>query len=722
MAKYDGNNTTYYNEMSGSANYNFAAVYEDRKGRTWLCSPGKLNILNNEKFTSYHFKELGIPNVTSITEDKDGNLWMASFDGLVKVSANLVDKLEVPVSTQDSLFRQNLVLGKDGVRWASFRHNLVRYDQDSASIYDLKIIFGEEYIYCLYADKKGNVWISSSTSSSDNKKRKLIHFDGEKFLVYNWVNVTKLNFVNNVAGDNAGKVVFTGGQAVALFDGKKFIRYGMEQGFPDEVMRYFVDSKQRKWAGTATSGAWVFAGDSVLQFNSNNGLNHNAVTAIAEDPFGNIWLGTSGGVSRFDGKKLTQIGMADGLATIINDIIIDTADSLIWFASVKGLSRLPFSEINSTSPVLTHYTPQNGYEILRGYGTTGRAKLDSAGIWLDGVGSGTVPRRFNYKQILEIDSPSLELKNIRINNANLLWSQLAQTGDDKADSLIFINESALKFGKVVGSEKINELFRAFGEIEFDSLDKGGFIPKNLKLPYSNNNITFEFATVSPSFGKYTQYRYKLKGYQENWSPYSTKNEAFFGNMNEGKYTFLLEAITSFGTTSTLSYSFTVLPPWYRTWWAYTLYVLLFITGIYVFIRWRTKALQKEKVQLEEKVTTRTAELKESLESLKATQSQLVHAEKMASLGELTAGIAHEIQNPLNFVNNFSDLNKELLTEMNEEIEKGNYEEAKGLAKDVTDNEEKINYHGKRADAIVKGMLQHSRSSSGVKEPTDINAL
>jgi signal transduction histidine kinase len=115
-------------------------------------------------------------------------------------------------------------------------------------------------------------------------------------------------------------------------------------------------------------------------------------------------------------------------------------------------------------------------------------------------------------------------------------------------------------------------------------------------------------------------------------------------------------------------------------------------------------------------------IEQAYDNLKATQQQLIQSEKMASLGELTAGIAHEIQNPLNFVNNFSEVNKELLAEMNEEIQKGNFDEVKAIAKDVTDNEEKINYHGKRADAIVKGMLQHSRSSSGVKEPTNINAL
>ena len=110
------------------------------------------------------------------------------------------------------------------------------------------------------------------------------------------------------------------------------------------------------------------------------------------------------------------------------------------------------------------------------------------------------------------------------------------------------------------------------------------------------------------------------------------------------------------------------------------------------------------------------QIENTLVDLKQTQAQLVQSEKMASLGELTAGIAHEIQNPLNFVNNFSEVNKELLAEMNEEIEKGNLEEVKALANDISDNEEKINHHGKRADAIVKGMLQHSRSSSGTKEP------
>lgn len=144
---------------------------------------------------------------------------------------------------------------------------------------------------------------------------------------------------------------------------------------------------------------------------------------------------------------------------------------------------------------------------------------------------------------------------------------------------------------------------------------------------------------------------------------------------------------------------------------------------------RQKFLTEQNEFLEKGVQQRTAELfkqKEELQNtltyLKAAQAQLIQAEKMASLGELTAGIAHEIQNPLNFVNNFSEINEELIAEMKTKLNDEKYEEAIILANDIGANEQKINHHGKRADAIVKGMLKHSRSSTGVKEPTDINKL
>src|SRR4029079_16069387 len=126
------------------------------------------------------------------------------------------------------------------------------------------------------------------------------------------------------------------------------------------------------------------------------------------------------------------------------------------------------------------------------------------------------------------------------------------------------------------------------------------------------------------------------------------------------------------------------------------------------------------------INSKNIQLTNAFNELKSTEAQLIQSEKMASLGELTAGIAHEIQNPLNFVNNFSEVNKEMIDELLSEKSKvrseRNEELENEILNDIKENEEKINHHGKRADAIVKGMLQHSRTSKGTKEPTDINAL
>jgi C4-dicarboxylate-specific signal transduction histidine kinase len=169
----------------------------------------------------------------------------------------------------------------------------------------------------------------------------------------------------------------------------------------------------------------------------------------------------------------------------------------------------------------------------------------------------------------------------------------------------------------------------------------------------------------------------------------------------------------------------ILPPWWKTGWAYTIYGLLILTGIYYFDRFeRQRIVQRKRRKMLEKEAAQKREIEKAYTELKAAQAQLIQSEKLASLGELTAGIAHEIQNPLNFVNNFSELSVDLAKELNEELEKDSIDKefVKELMGDLTSNQQKINHHGKRAASIVTGMLQHARTSSGKKEPTDLNAL
>ncbi len=260
---------------------------------------------------------------------------------------------------------------------------------------------------------------------------------------------------------------------------------------------------------------------------------------------------------------------------------------------------------------------------------------------------------------------------------------------------------------------------------FDTPVPGKQVAKEIELKHDQNFFSFEFAALDYTNSQKNQYASKLEGVDKDWVQSGTRRYASYTGVAPGKYTFRVKGTNSDGVWNEKDTSIAVIirPPWWRTGWAYAFYALCFLVSAFTIHKFQRKRLIRiERERGREKELKQAKEIEKAYHELKTTQQQLIQSEKMASLGELTAGIAHEIQNPLNFVNNFSEVNTELIDEMQQEMDKGNLADAKAIAKDIKDNEQKINHHGKRADAIVKGMLQHSRSSGGIKEPTNINAL
>jgi len=307
---------------------------------------------------------------------------------------------------------------------------------------------------------------------------------------------------------------------------------------------------------------------------------------------------------------------------------------------------------------------------------------------------------FYYDQSLNIGTPNVAVQ------------------DGFGNLLEFYDQVGLYVNKIV--EESYPLYITSVDVE----DSTHFVKFPEELSYSQNSFVFNYAALNYKEPRQTKYEHFLVGYDKDWSRPSPITFAEYQSLPFGEYIFRVRGITSNGIkTNETSYTFVINPPFWRTWWAYSIYGMILILGIIAVDRIQRRRLKiKEQKLISAQELEHAKEIEKAFKELKATQNQLIHAEKMASLGELTAGIAHEIQNPLNFVNNFSDVSVDLVEELDEEVYSGNPEVIKSISKDLKHNLEKIYHHGKRASSIVNGMLEHSRTGNNEKQATNINAM
>ncbi|MEI9943883.1 MAG: two-component regulator propeller domain-containing protein [Chitinophagaceae bacterium] len=759
-------------KSDGLSTSSSVGLLQDEHDRIWIGGDSGVNIINiKEKTIKKIGKEQGFDSpVASLARDKEGKVWMGTQNGLVYFfdeENNLFEKMNVTPGANNIIY--NLFVNNAGQIWMGttvggcyFINTLYGRPGNFTKADGL----GDNNVWAVLEDKRGLIWLGTYNGIDIyNPATKLIKHIGPEQGLYErnshlledskgqiWtcgsnfgisiIDIEKgtLKYFGKPQGlgnnngasmieDNKGQIWVSSddGEVRVISLENKLIKKikelpGAKGGYP--IFSLTKDSKGRVWAGSLGDGVYVIDADgkTINRLDTTKGLISNEITTFLEGTDGKMWIGTTKGIEAIDleNKNLTTFTTNEGLASpglwTLNEM-----NGRIYAGTSNGITILtPAKKEDDPKPIWSAAT----YGKAQGLTFVDFAENSSLvyknQLWA-GVDNQILAVFNEPKPDTIVPSPFVTSINIMDKAQAFSNSSFFESEIKNIDTVWKTEKDAFYLNKQLSKDTG---YLQKNKISWDSTSGPYLLPVNLRLPYHQNYLSFTFTGNHFSNPDKTLYRYILEGIDKNWSPVSEKNfSENYRDLPPGDYTFKVSSAGMNGLWSTpAEFSFTITPPWWKTWWAYLLYAAAAIAIISAYIGIRSKALKKHNQQLEEKVMSRTNELRKSLNDLRETQNQLVQSEKMASLGELTAGIAHEIQNPLNFVNNFSEVNSELIAEMKQEIDKGNFEEVKSIANDINENEQKIIFHGKRADAIVKGMLQHSRSSSGVKEPTDINAL
>jgi len=742
--------------LNSLASNNVFTIYEDSNGNLWVGTYGNtLQTLDRAtgKFTNYNYDAAnpeklsrppftGSPNdfTSFIKEDVKGRLWIGSSAGGINMYDPALQKtIHYGLVSNDKTNRYakdtltgfadsaaiNAFVSRDGLLWITGGNKgIYNIDFSRTTVPYIPLNAAAATFY--FEEEKNMLWIHSDSGII----RKNVLTTEQKLFRWDPKNPNSISGGDafNMLGDGQGNLwVANHNNGVAKFNIKteQVTHYRHDKNNPaslvnDSTHILFFDRQHYLWIGTHKGLSRMDTKTGVCTNYTHNpndsfSIGNTHINSLAQDKKDRIWVGTDTDMYALNVKtgKSSHFEVSNG--QILN-ICVD-ATGKIWAAC--GGSLFVLDETKNKFKKFTTQVYPDGFENILGIVTD-----DNDNLWLStnksiikinrerdaatifGAGQGVLP------------TTEMPMRNFRAKDGRLFLGSKKGYYSFKPDELKdertppLLSFTSFK----IGSQEILMGERAL-------LTAPIWETKTIKLNHRQNTISFEFGAIDYKSQGEIKYLYKLKNYDNEWRDIGTETKATFFNLPPGKYVLLVKALNSDGAVAEKSIAITITPPWWKTWWAYCLYgTLLIIAGFLIYKYQQSYIVKRERERTQQKELAQAKEIEKAYKELQATQQQLVQSEKMASLGELTAGIAHEIQNPLNFVNNFSEVSKELIGELSEEVDKGNYDEVKSIAQDVVRNLEKINHHGKRADAIVKGMLAHSRTGSGTKEPTDLNAL
>ncbi len=728
------------------------SIHEDRAGQLWIGTNGG-GLMGFEKQTRTFIKyapqplDISDPTLTvgKIYEDRTGLLWIGTGGGLYTFDRKTEKYERFSAQPFDYLVAPTGVIYEDrsGVIWAgaglaAFNQGLLKIERRKTSftIYkhtsdDPQSISSDD-ISSIYLDHEGMLWIGTVDPRLGDKLNRVNRSTGA---VDHYPGFTVLTYQ-----DRLGTLWVGGGCPPRLHrmqggDPVSFTRYEHDPGNANSIGGGCLNQILEDQAGNFWFAIWRSGLDRMDRASGtfthftpeSNGLIDNGVLRVYEAPSqpGILWVGTEDGLSRMDtrteqftnydigrsmmmledskgrfwvatgssglylfdrvaGKIVVHYTVEDGLAHNITYSVFEDEDGFLWISTENGLSRFHPEEKTFVNFTVDDGLPDNRF--------IEPAKFQSpSGELFFGTPSGAVSF-FPREVVASSMAPSIVITAVRIE------------GDD-AD--------------VAGSRRQ----------EIPIMTRGA-----ISLSHEERDLRFEYTGIHFSRPDGTRYRYILEGYDTHWIDGGSERGVRYTKLTHGEYLFRVAAKNLGSDWEETSLIVTILPPWWRTAWAYALYALLFAAAVFAVERFqRERLVARERLRAEREqaraIASTNAELQRALQHLTETQDQLVHSQKMASLGQLTAGIAHELKNPLNFVNNFAELSTELtgelvalLDEERERLTPVNAHQLKGILDDLRMNTQKINEHGRRADGIIRAMLDHARTQPGGRDSVDLNGL
>ena len=596
----------------------------DKSGNLWFGTQGGgASKYDGKSFTNYTMAQGLADNViSSITEDKSGNLWFGTLGG---GSSKYDGKSFTNYTTAQGLAGnvvRSITEDKSGNLWFGTQGGASKYDGKSFTNYTTAQGLASNVVSSITEDKSGNLWFGTLGGGASK-------YDGKSFTNFTTAQGLASNTILSITEDKSGNLWFgTPRGEVSKYDGKSFSNFTRAQGLASNTILSITEDKSGNlWFGTLGGGAYKYDGNSFTNFTTAQGLASNAVYSITEDKSGNLWFGTMEGLSVLEAKTIRNLHkksdtlqpnglisstifknfkISDGLPDNYVTNVIQMPNGKIAVGTNLGITLFNLSNDGTTLTDIEIYNTNTGYPVKDVNVGQNCMLLDSKGIIWAGTGNektGLV--RFDYGALKKnTEPPVLALQSIKVKDENICWYNLQTKGIRKnsEDSSIALFQEFFAYGKALSHAENDSILERFGNIQFDGIAKFYPVPENLVLPYEHNQIAFEFAAIETERPFLVRYQYMLEGYDEQWSNVTEKSNANFGNIQEGTYAFKLKARGANRVWSEpITYTFRVLPPWYRTWWAYLSYVVLIVGLIILIIRWRERASRARQKELEIKV-------------------------------------------------------------------------------------------------------------------------